>query len=73
MVPKSARCTCMTAGADVTDLKMQQSLYSRCEVVCMCMVCLTMTCLGLRQQNICFHGLRQVSHQPFLLLCFILG
>lgn len=53
--------------------KMQQSSTAGVKLFVCVRVCLTMTCLGLKQQSICFHGLRQVCHQPWLLLCFILG
>lgn len=53
----------MGAGEDVTAFKMQQSTAAGeavcvCACVCTC-VSLTMACLVLKQQSICFHGLRQ--------------
>lgn len=52
------------AGEDVTAFKMQQSTPAGedlCRVcVCVCArVSLTTACLDLKQQGLCFHGLRQ--------------
>lgn len=71
--PMPAHSVCMSAGADVTAFKMQQSTTAAVKLfVCVC-ACLTMTCLGLKQQSICFHGLRRMCLQSSPLLCFIPG
>lgn len=65
-------CVCLQALTWLLFKMWQSSLAGVKLFVCV-WVCLTMTCLGLKQQSICFHGLRQVCLRSWPWLCFIPG